>query len=224
MVVNNISSNLCLTCAAGQSRRLGGIGCGPCARGELAIDISGQNFKDCVSCGLGNCGVCSRVFFCTQCDSGLFIQPSTNDPLMNSCVATCRSDHYLNPINNTCEKCSLLFGINCLTCTQTSCNSCSPGLELKIWPFATLDGICNLNCPLYYYTQGSSIRCQKCAVNQCIECPNVVSECKRCESVSPALYLTQDKFSCVVDCPTRQFKDQRSGGLPFQCSDCLPRC
>jgi hypothetical protein len=113
VVVNNISSIFCSTCAAGQSRRLGDIGCGPCARGEIAIDISGENFKQCVSCGVTNCGVCSRVNFCTQCDSGLFIQPDTTNPLINSCVITCLPDHYLNPINNTCEKCSLLFGINC---------------------------------------------------------------------------------------------------------------
>lgn len=123
------------------------MGCIPsCPAGEVAVELDPpENWKQCKKCEVDNCSICSTVKTCLSCENGYYIQPTVS-PLKNSCVESCNSDQFVNVATQTCEKCSIRFGEDCLSCSQTRCNNCTDGNN--IWP----DQSCKPDCPYNFDT------------------------------------------------------------------------
>ncbi len=59
---------------------------------------------------------------CITCNSGELLQSD------GSCMNQCASDRYYNSTNTNCYSCSIKYGINCTSCDQSNCYTCSSGL------------------------------------------------------------------------------------------------
>jgi hypothetical protein len=130
-----------------------------------------------VHCSSATCTFSNET--CTSaCPSGY--TPSNSNPLSckacantaktylksGTCVASCGSGYYQDPITMTCFQCSS----NCLTCSDTGCSQCDNSTFLKL-------GECVSICGIGYYIDTSNRLCIQCSAN-CNTCSE--AGCSQC--------------------------------------------
>jgi hypothetical protein len=136
---------------------------------------------ECLSCGIEKCATCNKNdqgIVCTKCIQGNLLWE-------NNCILPPCPEGY-GLISQTCQKCQVK---NCKTCRSlTTCSECISE------NFLFGDKTCDFTCPLNYFKNPTTKKCEKCG-NLCEECSDNKT-CLKCVKTNVLL----DKI-CVSKCP-----------------------
>jgi hypothetical protein len=141
-------------------------------------DTTWASNGECLSCGIDNCATCDQGVVCKRCINTYILYENTCIP------PPCPEGYTL--MNQTCQKCNVA---NCKTCPNIlSCSQCILGNFLFGFK------ICDSSCPLYYFKNTVSGKCEKCGI-YCGSC----LDNKTCLKCDTNYYLLNN--SCVKNCP-----------------------
>ena len=187
------SSSSCTSCVAGTS--LSQNSCiASCPDGQYSSN------KVCVACATG-CKTCSgTAASCLTCSSTYFMVAASS-----SCVDTCPTGLYPDPISLSCIGCQS----PCTTCTgtQNNCTGCISGKYLQ-------GNACVDTCPTGYYTLNGA--CAQCPTG-CVSCLST-AVCTACLSG----YYTYQTL-CFNPCPSPNVVVKNgtcTGCTTAECSTC----
>lgn len=180
-------------------------------RSSPCIASAGQilNFESnlCVNCYIA-CGTCSNI---TQTDC-LTCSPSY--PLMmhnNSCIATCGSGRYYDPIVKDCFPCHSSCK-ECIGPLDTNCTECPlPGYYVQV------EGYCAAGCKVKSYISPlDPFKCVACYPD-CFTCNGTsITECLTCQKPRSL----QPDNSCKIECPFGYYLDDVGNA----CAPCHSFC
>ena len=192
-----------------------------------------EQLLSCFVC-IANCAACPSTTACTTCNTGYYLQSSTQcticttncstcsngttcatcvngtylNPNDSLCYSTCPTTYYPVTTDNTCASCVS----NCDTCSNNStCTLCSSGFFLS-------NNLCVSTCPTTFFGNTTSRACEACGSN-CDACTsNTV-----CTSCTSPFLLNPVDSSCVSTCPTNytySLNATNCGACPTGCLTC----
>lgn len=149
----------------------------------------------CEICKIENCNKCSSQdsgASCSQCKEEFF-----KTLVDGKCNIDCPEGYYKNILIQTCEKCDVL---DCKACSdsKSGCTTCKDGFY-----FISSENRCAKDCPVGFYTNQLTMKCEKCSSN-CQICSSQ-AQCQKCDTLN---FLYEGR--CVPDCPTNFFKNLES--------------
>ena len=193
---------------------------------KICYQNSANPLLSCLTC---NGGTSSS---CLSCHVGAFLSSVSG----GSCVTSCPSNKWANPITRTCEDCyqnTVGPAFSCATCNGANsynCTSCASNTYL----YPAEVGQCLGTCPAGYYGDSTTHTCEKCAEDHttplfsCITCSaGTLNDCLSCYS---GTYLYPNTGgTCSPSCPVGFWPDNstntcqqcyQSAIAPFTCVSC----
>ena len=164
-------------------------GCGYCIEGKkcayckdgyfIKYDDNHQNIN-CESCQVNYCKICIKLFHCSDCEIGYYLENVAN-----------------------CKKCDP----NCITCTESQnfCTSCKDGEYLSKGKCLQ----CDSNCKTCKTTSNNCLSCKNgyylSPTKRCLKCPNTCTKCiseNKCNSCikNYFLYNNEECLQCNKNC------------------------
>ena len=200
-----------------------------CPDGSYA-DNSDWKCKPCYSSGVVNksaCWTCTGPLAtnCKTCSA-----PGTYySPVDNSCVTTCPDGYYPKDSeypDNQCEKCYQYnpptnLGGTCTTCSGPDSNQCLSCNSTQFFDSTT--STCVNSCPVGYWGNSSSSKCELCyqapsetdPSQSCETCTG--PESTNCASCSSGSFYHPPNNSCLLNCPSVGYWEDSSSN---QCKPC----
>ncbi|EAS02680.2 transmembrane protein, putative (macronuclear) [Tetrahymena thermophila SB210] len=259
------TTNLPGVCECKNAYSFDGSNCNPCktnctkCKGDGTCLLCSQNYglntstNTCVKCAVFNtknptiCDIPVLAFcqtpssdgnFCLQCQQ----QNQVFDTVAQYCV--CQNNQIQDINTGICSSCSTLFA-NCLTCTTTSCLSCTdPNFTLNNSTGCKCSGI--IQNGLCLQCSNLISNCMSCSTNgqtcnQCFQGYGLAannSSCYACNTIDPncvscnssnvcsqcnnGYILNQQTNKCVCDTSSNQYA--LVNGFCYNCSNSLTQC
>jgi proprotein convertase subtilisin/kexin type 5 len=133
-----------------------------------------------------------------------------------------QNDHHCTLCHPFCFKCTGPSNMDCQSCKNVASVDPITGASITNIYYKDLESTtCAATCPIKQFI--SSL-----VMNECVPCHNSCEMCQgsklNCSKCTFDYYLHQEAFSCVTQCPSGYFNDDRLTANNYLCTICTAGC